>query len=46
MTKEAYEWQNVMPFGNVIFGFPNPGCEPAPVLIANGDLDGNRYFCC
>jgi hypothetical protein len=46
MTKEAYEWLNKMPFGIVIFGFPNPGCKPAPVLIANGDLDGDRYFCC
>ena len=46
ITKEAYEWLNKMPFGIVIFGFPKPGCKPAPVLIANGDLDGDRYFCC
>jgi hypothetical protein len=46
MTKEAYEWLNKMPFRIVIFGIPNPGCKPAPVLIAYGDLDGDRHFCC
>jgi hypothetical protein len=44
MRKEDFEWLNSLPFGIVIFGFPKNGMKPLPTMIANGDLDGDRYF--
>ena len=46
MTDEDYQWLNSLYFGTVIFGFPEPECKSSPELIADGDLDGDRYFCC
>lgn len=46
MSDEDYEWLKALPFGNVIFGFPTKGKKPIPEMIANGDLDGDRYFVC
>jgi RNA dependent RNA polymerase. len=44
MRKDDFEWLNSLPFGIVIFGFPKNGMKPLPPMIANGDLDGDRYF--
>uniref|UniRef100_A0A7S3PZY2 RNA-dependent RNA polymerase n=1 Tax=Chaetoceros debilis TaxID=122233 RepID=A0A7S3PZY2_9STRA len=46
MSDEDYEWLKTLAFGNVIFGFPTKGKKPIPEMIANGDLDGDRYFVC
>ena len=40
MRDEDYIWLNSLPFGSIIFGFPESGYKPIPELIANGDLDG------
>ena len=46
MTEDEYEWLQKLPFGAVIFGFPGEGMLSMPERIANGDLDGDRYFVC
>ena len=46
MTKEEYEWLLKLPFGEVVFGFPEKGMQSMPELIADSDLDGDRFFLC
>jgi len=46
MTSEDFEWLNSLSFGVVIFGFPKEGFISTPEQISDGDLDGDRYFCC
>jgi RNA dependent RNA polymerase. len=44
MSKKDFDWLSSLPFGVIIFGFPQNGMKPLPTMIANGDLDGDRYF--
>ena len=46
MSAANFEWLQKLPFGAVIFGFPEEGMLSMPERIANGDLDGDRYFVC
>ncbi len=46
MSQDHYDFLRELPFGIVIFGFPKEGMKPLPETIANGDLDGDRYFLC
>ncbi len=47
MSDEQYEFLQSMPFGVVIFAFPSSdGMKSIPESIADGDLDGDRYFVC
>ena len=46
MIQRDWKWLNTLPFGAIIFANPNKGKEPLPAQIANGDLDGDRYFLC
>lgn len=46
MSTENYDWLNRLPFGAVIFGFPKKSTLSMPERIADGDLDGDRYFVC
>ena len=46
MSEEEFDWLQSLAFGAIIFAFPREGCKPLPELIANGDLDGDRYFVC
>jgi RNA dependent RNA polymerase. len=46
MSVADFDWLNSLSFGVVIFGFPKEGFMPIPEQIADGDLDGDRYFCC
>lgn len=46
MPQHHYDFLRELPFGVVIFGFPETGMKPLPETIANGDLDGDRYFVC
>jgi len=46
MPAADFEWLQQLPFGAVIFGFPEEGMLSMPERIANGDLDGDRYFVC
>lgn len=46
MIQCDWKWLNTLPFGAIIFANPNKGNEPLPAQIANGDLDGDRYFLC
>jgi hypothetical protein len=46
MSIEDFDWLNSLSFGVVIFGFPKEGFISIPEQIADGDLDGDRYFCC
>ena len=46
MSQEDWNWLQALPFGGIIFGNPDPGIQPLPVQIANGDLDGDLYFMC
>ena len=46
MTQHDWKWLNTVPFGAIIFASPNKGKEPLPAQIANGDLDGDKYFLC
>jgi hypothetical protein len=45
MSDSDYTWLESLPFGAVIFGFPNKGMLPIPETI-EGDLDGDRFFLC
>ncbi|CAB9499850.1 autoimmune regulator [Seminavis robusta] len=46
MSAENWEMLQELPFGAIIFSNPKPGMTPMPVLIADGDLDGDLYFIC
>ena len=46
MADEEYEWLNNLSFGAVIFGFSKEGMLSTAERIAQGDLDGDRYFVC
>ena len=46
MNDESWEYLQELPFGAIIFSFPEKGNKSLPECIANGDLDGDRYFCC
>ena len=46
MSDEDFEFLQSLSFGTIIFAFPNDGMKAIPELIANGDLDGDRYFVC
>ena len=43
---ESWQSLQALPFGAIIFPFPKEGEKSLPECIANGDLDGDRYFCC
>ena len=46
MDDDSWEFLQELPFGAIIFPFPEKGKKSLPECIANGDLDGDRYFCC
>ena len=46
MNHDEWEWLNSLPFGVLVFPNPPAGTQNMPVQIANGDLDGDRYFIC
>jgi len=41
-----WNWLERLPFGVLIFSLPKKGMKSIPEHIANGDLDGDRYFVC
>eukprot|EP00923_Selenidium_pygospionis_P044310 GHVN01076579.1.p1 GENE.GHVN01076579.1~~GHVN01076579.1.p1 ORF type:complete len:510 (-),score=50.18 GHVN01076579.1:1119-2597(-) len=43
---DAWRWLCALQFGAIIFAFPEKGKKTIPELLADGDLDGDRYFCC
>ena len=46
MSLENWNFLEGLSFGSVIFANPKPGEAPLPVMIADGDLDGDLYFIC
>ena len=46
MSLENWNFLDGLSFGSVIFANPKPGETPIPVMIADGDLDGDLYFIC
>lgn len=46
MMHQDWAFLQSLCFGAVIFPSPPKGQAPMPTLIANGDLDGDLYFCC
>jgi hypothetical protein len=46
MDDDSWEALQYLPFGAIIFALPKEGDKSLPECIANGDLDGDRYFCC
>lgn len=46
MSDESYSFLTSLPFGLIIFGFPTDKMKATPELIAEGDLDGDRFFVC
>jgi hypothetical protein len=46
MSDESYNILRSLPFGLIIFGFPPDKMKAIPELIAEGDLDGDRFFIC
>jgi len=44
MAQPDWDWFNTLAFGTIIFANPKKGVEPLPAQVANGDLDGDRYF--
>ena len=46
MRIEDWAWLNNLPFGSIIFADPPEGMKTLPEHIADGDLDGDRYFIC
>lgn len=46
MNHDEWEWLNSLPFGVLVFPNPPTGTQSMPEQIANGDLDGDRYFIC
>jgi hypothetical protein len=46
MSKEHRDLLDSFPFGCIIYANPKAGETPMPVLIADGDLDGDLYFIC
>ena len=46
MSSENWMFLQSFSFGSIIFANPKIGELPMPVLIADGDLDGDLYFIC
>ena len=46
MDESSWNFLMDLPFGVIIFSKPKIGFKSTPELIANGDLDGDLYFCC
>jgi hypothetical protein len=46
MKKDTWEWLCVFPFGHIIFSKPKEFSAPLPMLVGEGDLDGDDYFVC
>jgi hypothetical protein len=46
MSQENWDFLQSFPFGSIIFSNPEPGKVAMPVLIGDGDLDGDLYFIC
>ena len=46
MDTDSWNFLKNLPFGVIIFAKPKRGLKSTPELIANGDLDGDRFFCC
>lgn len=44
MSDENWAFLQSLSFGSVVFANPKPGETPMPVMIADGDLDGDLYF--
>jgi hypothetical protein len=45
MSKSDWDWLCSFPFGHIIFSKPKDGI-PLPVIVGEGDLDGDDYFVC
>lgn len=46
MLESMWNWINDLSFGAVLFGTPMEGYKSMTENIADGDLDGDLYFCC
>ena len=46
MSEESWNWLLNLPFCAILFGEPSPGMKSLPESVADGDLDGDRYFVC
>jgi len=46
MSEEDWNFLQGLSFGSIMFANPKPGEIPMPLMIADGDLDGDLYFIC